>query len=162
MSSFFVELFSLGKNGRTRNSIGKVHFVTNSAGQLFYVPQLRLPRTTHIQPYHGFHIHSVPGDLNNAGTGAGPHFDPGNTHVHRGPTRQGHLGDLPPVAFNLVTRKSIERPVLIPRLNAAQLKRLIGYPVILHERGDNFSDTPTRDGGGLARLFGGFIEYAGD
>ena len=153
----FVELFHLGKRGLTNKSIGKVYFLSDSKGSLWYLPQLQLPSSVQIQPHHGFHIHNVPGNLDEFGTGAGPHFDPGHTHAHRGPAGEGHLGDLPPVAFDVSKRTSERKPVFIPRINVNQLMTLLGYPVVLHERGDNFSDMPNKDGGGKARLFGGFI-----
>lgn len=155
-----VALFALGKRGLTNKSIGTVYFV-ESKGQVYYVAHLKMPKYVELQEHHGFHIHNVPGNLADFGTGAGPHFDPHQTHAHRGPVGKGHLGDLPPVAFDLTSRKSIDRPVQVPRLSVTQLKQLSGYPVVLHERGDNFSDMPKPDGGGMARLFGGLIKYTG-
>ena len=55
---------------------------------------------------HGFHVHTNgacepgPNDAGEivAGGAAGKHWDPDATGMHRGPTGDGHLGDLPALA----------------------------------------------------------------
>ena len=97
---------------------------------------------------HGFHVHENPScEFKNVddhlvpGLSAGGHYDPEHAGKHLGPNGMGHLGDLP--------------KVIAPRLN---LKMIQGRSIIIHEAGDNYSDTPNKLGGGGARVACGVIE----
>ncbi len=119
------------------------------------------PKLTGLSPgLHGFHVHS--GNSCNAtekngkmvaGLAAGGHFDPEGTNAHKGPYENGHLGDLPPLYVDASGAATV--PVLSPRLHASDLK---GHALMIHQNGDNFSDTPKALGGGGARVACGIGE----
>lgn len=101
---------------------------------------------------HGFHIHVNP-DCSNNGLAAGDHLDPEKTQSHLGPySTQGHLGDLPVL---IVDKKgNAILPTLAPRFTLAAIK---GHAIMIHVGGDNYSDTPTKLGGGGNRIACGVI-----
>lgn len=106
---------------------------------------------------HGFHIHEKPncgpGDKDGkaaAGIAAGPHLDPKATKKHAGPEGSGHLGDLP----KLVVTADGKVSVVAPHLKLADVK---SRALVIHEGGDNYSDTPELGGGGK-RIACGVIE----
>jgi len=108
---------------------------------------------------HGFHVHQNP-DCGPAekngkivpGLAAGGHFDPSGSGVHEGPYGNGHLGDLPPL---FVTEDgAAQTSVLAPRLKTEDVK---GRSLMIHMKGDNFSDDPKPLGGGGPRLACGVI-----
>lgn len=107
---------------------------------------------------HGFHLHEnascesaeKDGKLV-AAQAAGGHFDPNNTHAHKGPKGKGHLGDLPKL---VVSKKGVATVQgVAPRLKVADLE---GHSIVIHEHGDNYSDKPELGGGG-ARIACGVI-----
>lgn len=106
---------------------------------------------------HGFHLHET-GDCGpkakdgkaQAGLAAGPHFDPASTKSHKGPTAQGHKGDLP---FLTATDKGINVVVSAPHLSLADIH---GRALVVHEGGDNYTDHP-ENGGGKGRVACGVI-----
>ena len=136
-------------------SLGTVTFADSDKG-LVIAPKLSgLPAGQ-----HGFHIHEKgdckPG-MNQgkpaAGFAAGGHYDPDHTMKHRGPFRRGgHRGDLPVLVVN--NRGDATQPVTAPHLTVAQIH---GRSVMIHEEGDNYSDTPAPLGGGGARTACGVI-----
>lgn len=108
---------------------------------------------------HGFHIHEIgniePKRKNGkmvAGGSAGSHYDPEKTGKHRGPYKNGHLGDLPFLVSN--SMGIIRETVVAPRL---QLEEVKGRALIIHSGGDNYSDKPVVNGGGKSRIVGGVI-----
>ncbi len=96
---------------------------------------------------HGFHIHQHP-SCANAGMAAGGHLDPKHTGKHLGPyNSKGHLGDLP--ALYVDTKGRADLPVFAPRLH---VYNLYNHAVMIHQGGDNYSDTPEKLGGGGERI----------
>ena len=110
---------------------------------------------------HGFHVHENPScdsamkDGKSVPAGAaGSHLDPENTGQHGTPwTDHSHLGDLP---ILLVDEDGVaSHPVVAPRLTMDDLQ---GRALMIHQGGDNYSDTPEKLGGGGARALCGVIE----
>ena len=109
---------------------------------------------------HGFHVHQNPncgpgekGGKKIPGLAAGGHYDPSHTGRHEGPYGKGHLGDLPPLPVGLHGKAT--HPVLAPRIKITDLK---GRALIIHERGDNYSDHPEKLGGGGSRIACGIVK----
>jgi Cu-Zn family superoxide dismutase len=106
---------------------------------------------------HGFHLHEK-GDCgvaakdgaSVAGLAAGPHYDPATTKSHKGPMGMGHKGDLPVLT---ATAKGISQTVTAPRLKLGDVQ---GRSLMIHEGGDNYSDTP-ENGGGKGRIACGVV-----
>jgi len=108
---------------------------------------------------HGFHIHdqgSCDSALKDgkmvAGLAAGGHFDPNKTGMHEGPDGMGHMGDLP--ALTIESDGTSTASLLAPHLKLADI---LGHAVIIHENGDNYSDTPKPLGGGGGRIACGLV-----
>lgn len=100
---------------------------------------------------HGFHVHTNPSCAKN-GMAAGGHLDPQKTEHHLGPYNdKGHLGDLPALYIN--ADGSVTTPVLAPKLKVSDIA---GHSLMIHNGGDNYSDTPQLGGGG-ARMVCGVI-----
>ncbi len=109
---------------------------------------------------HGFHVHENPDcrpkDRDGtmvAGLSAGGHYDPTGAGRHEGPFAEGHLGDLP--ALYVDAEGNARHPVLAPRVRVADLR---GRSLMIHAGGDNYSDEPSKLGGGGARAACGVIE----
>jgi len=107
---------------------------------------------------HGFHVHENPSCEPSekdgkivAGLAAGGHYDPLNTKQH-GPWGEGHLGDLPALYANSEGR--VGQAQLAPRL---KMSDVLGRSLVIHEKGDNYSDQPLPLGGGGARIACGVI-----
>ena len=129
--------------------VGTVHISQTKYGLLF------TPELHDLAPgIHGFHLHQNRSCADN-GMAAGVHFDPEKTEKHLGPyTNKGHLGDLP--ALYVDSDGSATIPVLAPRLTyLAQVKK---HSLMVHDGGDNYSDTPTKLGGGGMRMVCGVIK----
>ena len=97
---------------------------------------------------HGFHIHEKPdcgpGEKDGKvapGIAAGGHLDPKSTKKHAGPDGSGHLGDLPKFVASADGKVSL----VAPHLKLADVK---AHAIVIHEGGDNYSDTPEAGGGG--------------
>jgi Cu-Zn family superoxide dismutase len=110
--------------------------------------------------HHGFHVHEnancYPKEKDGkmvAGLAAGAHYDPGKTGKHEGPKGMGHLGDLPPLVVDKDGNAKVR--LVAPRLKVADLN---GRALMIHEGGDNFSDTPKPLGGGGNRIACGVIK----
>lgn len=102
---------------------------------------------------HGMHIHINP-SCADGGMAAGGHWDPDNTGKHLGPYNDnGHKGDLPELVVN--ADGTATEPVVAPRLDS--LEELEGHSLMIHEGGDNYSDTPKPLGGGGTRMWCGVI-----
>lgn len=122
--------------------IGTLTFVDKYHGLLIQ------PKLHGLTPgLHGFHVHSKPNCSNN-GLAAGGHFDPAHTGKHLGPyNSSGHLGDMPPLFVDKKGQSIL--PIFAPRLHVRNLR---GHSIIIHEGGDNFSDSPEKLGGGGKRI----------
>jgi Cu-Zn family superoxide dismutase len=108
---------------------------------------------------HGFHLHEKgscePADKDGkktAGQAAGGHFDPEATKAHKGPGGGGHKGDLPKLE---VSDKGVAKAKL--DVKGLTLADLVGKALMIHEGGDNYSDTPKPLGGGGARIVCGVV-----
>ena len=129
--------------------IGNVTFKDTDYGLLI------TPNLKGIAPgMKGFHIHQT-NDCNNHGMDAGGHFDPDKTNSHQGPYGEGHLGDLPTLYVN--AKKNAVQPILAPRITTADLA---GHALMIHENGDNYSNTPPLGGGGARIACGVFAKKA--
>ena len=137
--------------------IGLVMITSTPAGARFVADLQGLP-----PGQHGFHVHENgdcgPGpDVNDtmaAGMAAGEHYDPQGTKAHRGPERQGHLGDLPFLTVQADGKGKCE--AIAPRIkDVAQLR---GKALLIHAGGDNYRDQPKPLGGGGARIACGIIQ----
>lgn len=109
---------------------------------------------------HGFHVHASgscdPGEKDGkmtAAMAAGGHFDPQQTKSHKGPYESGHLGDLP--ALYVDASGAAVHPVLAPRIQPSDIQ---GHALMIHQGGDNYSDTPQELGGGGARVACGVMQ----
>ena len=118
---------------------------------------LRLaPSLTGLTPgAHGFHVHTN-ADCGNGGRNAGGHYDPEGTGRHEGPYGNGHLGDLPVLTVGGDGAATV--PIVAPRLKASDLE---GRSLIIHGGGDNYSDFPSRLGGGGPRVACGVVSTTG-
>jgi len=128
-------------------SLGNIKFQESKYG-LIIQPHLKfLPPGP-----HGFHIHEHP-DCADHAMKAGGHFDPEKTNNHLGPYNNGHLGDLPVLFVDSLGE--VNTPLLAPRLKINDLKN---HAVMIHDKGDNYSDLPEPLGGGGARIACGIIK----
>ena len=108
---------------------------------------------------HGFHLHQngscAPADKEGtptAGQTAGGHYDPEGTNAHKGPGGGGHKGDLPKLEVDPKGSANVKLKVSGLKLADATEKALV-----IHEGGDNYSDTPKPLGGGGARIACGVV-----
>lgn len=135
--------------------IGTVTISETDYGTLF------TPDLSGLPPgLHGFHVHEKgncgPAEKDGkmvAGQAAGGHFDPDKTGSHKGPYENGHKGDLP--AIYVDDSGVATHPVLAPRIKVSDLK---GLSLMIHEGGDNYSDTPKELGGGGGRIACGVVK----
>ena len=111
---------------------------------------------------HGFHLHEngscAPADKEGkptAGQAAGGHFDPAATKVHKGPEGGGHKGDLPKLDVDAKGEANAKLKVAGLKLDDVK-----GKALMIHEGGDNYSDTPKPLGGGGARIACGVVPAA--
>lgn len=139
-----VNMNSVDKSGENRGTV--------TAQDTKYGVLLK-PNLEHLPPgLHGFHLHEKPG-CGDQGMGAGGHLDPKKTNKHLGPYNDaGHLGDLPALYVDQTGKANT--PVLAPRLKVSTLKN---HALMIHEGGDNYTDTPPLGGGG-ARIACGVIK----
>lgn len=153
-----VEVFLLNDNQATKgigSSVGTIVFEDGDKG-LVIKPNLKgLPPGP-----HGFHIHehgSCEGAEKDgkwqAGALAGGHFDPAQTEKHRGPHGKGHHGDLP--VLNVDASGTAAEKLRAPHLIVLDLE---GRSVVIHEKGDNYADTPEPLGGGGPRIACGVFQ----
>ncbi len=112
---------------------------------------------------HGFHVHEngscdsamKKGEKVPAGA-AGSHLDPHKTDSHGYPwSDQSHLGDLP--LLYVGEDGEAKHPVLATRLSLSDVQ---GKALMVHEGGDNYSDSPEKLGGGGPRVLCGVIQQA--
>ena len=109
---------------------------------------------------HGFHLHEkgdcAPAEKDGkmaAAQAAGGHFDPDATKAHKGPGGGGHKGDLP----KLVVSDTGEAKDKL-EVKGLTLADFQGKSLMIHEGGDNYSDTPKPLGGGGARIACGVVK----
>lgn len=109
---------------------------------------------------HGFHVHEnascEPADKDGkktAAQAAGGHFDPAATKAHKGPGGGGHKGDLPKL---VVSDKGEAKDKI--EVKGVTLADFQGHALMIHEGGDNYSDTPKPLGGGGARIACGVVK----
>lgn len=147
LANIRVPIYLMSKDG-TNNQLGQVIIDETKYGLLF------MPQLHGLKPgIHGFHIHQNP-SCKDAGMAAGGHFDPKNTGKHLGPYDDGgHLGDLP--ALYVDADGTATLPVLAPRI--MRIEDILDHALMIHEGGDNYSDTPQKLGGGAARMGCGVI-----
>lgn len=132
--------------------IGTIDVLQSKKGVVFKVDVKGVPAGK-----HGFHLHER-GDCGVAakdgapvaGLAAGPHYDPATTKSHKGPMGMGHQGDLPVLT---ATAKGISQTVTASRLKLSDVQ---GRSLMIHEGGDNYSDTP-ENGGGKGRIACGVV-----
>jgi Cu-Zn family superoxide dismutase len=108
---------------------------------------------------HGFHLHEngscAPADKEGtptAGQTAGGHYDPEGTNAHKGPGGGGHKGDLPKLEVDPKSSANVKLKV-----SGLKLADATGKALVIHEGGDNYSDTPKPLGGGGARIACGVV-----
>jgi Cu-Zn family superoxide dismutase len=129
--------------------------ITETADGLELAPKLKgLPPGE-----HGFHLHEkgscAPGEKDGkqaAGVAAGGHFDPDGAKAHKGPGGGGHKGDLPKIEADPQGNTSGTLKVA-----GLKLADVAGKSLMIHEGGDNYSDTPKPLGGGGGRIACGVI-----
>ena len=109
---------------------------------------------------HGFHIHEKPScdpadkdGKKTAAQAAGGHFDPDATKAHKGPGGGGHKGDLPKLVVS--DKGEAKDKIEVKGLTLADFQ---GHALMIHEGGDNYSDTPKPLGGGGARVACGVVK----
>jgi superoxide dismutase, Cu-Zn family len=108
---------------------------------------------------HGFHLHENPSfapaeedGKTAAGIAAGGHYDPHATKAHKGPGGGGHLGDLPKLEVDSKGTANLKLKVA-----GLKLEDVTGKTIMIHEGGDNYSDSPKPLGGGGGRIACGVI-----
>jgi Cu-Zn family superoxide dismutase len=140
----------------TGDSVGTITITSSDVGATFQLDLHGLLPGT-----HGFHVHenencgpTLMGGIRIPGGAAGDHFDPENTGKHTGPLGDGHLGDLPVIEVG--AGGTAKQALTAPRIkDVAALKK---HSLIIQVGGDNYSDSPARDGGGGGRFACGLIE----
>jgi len=140
----------------TGDAIGTVTISSTDGGASFKLDLHGLPSGP-----HGFHVHEndncgptmMSGVRIPAGA-AGGHLDPDYTGKHEGPAGQGHLGDLP--VLDAAANGTATQTLVAPRIKDIGI--LKKRALIIQTGGDNYSDTPNRDGGGGGRFACGEIE----
>ncbi|MBT8448964.1 MAG: superoxide dismutase family protein [Gammaproteobacteria bacterium] len=149
-----VTMFAVDSKGISKE-LGQITITSSQYGLVF------TPSVTGLSVgLHGFHIHQNPScqpAMKNgkmvAAAAAGGHYDPKQSGFHGTPWGEGHLGDLPQLYVSADGTAS--QPVLAPRL---KMTDLTGRAIMIHQGGDNHSDTPAALGGGGARVACGVIK----
>jgi Cu-Zn family superoxide dismutase len=140
----------------TGEVLGTIIIASSDAGAAFTFHLHGLPPGP-----HGFHVHenancgpTLLNDVRIPAGAAGGHFDPGETGKHEGPMGEGHLGDLP--VLDVAADGTATQTVTAPRIK--DIGVLKGHALIIHIGGDNYSDTPSRAGGGGGRFACGLVQ----
>jgi Cu-Zn family superoxide dismutase len=103
---------------------------------------------------HGVHIHEFGScypsyDTKGAPTpfgGAGGHYDPFMTGMHKGPDGGGHAGDLPMLQVNPDGSGMVA--FYAANLHVTGPNSLLGKAIIVHANADDYTDTPPNGGSG--------------
>lgn len=139
-----VPMHLINENGLSK-AIGQVTISETKFGLTFTPVLSELPNGL-----HGFHIHEYAScdaaekdGIRVQGLTAGGHYDPTKTNRH-GPWGQGHLGDLPALYVDASGKAS--QSLLAPRLKLADLPN---HALMIDANGDNYSDQPLPNGGGI-------------
>lgn len=142
-ASILIPMFSM----RTGKSIGCVKADDTIYGVLF------TPLLYHLSPgIHGFHVHQCASCAHQT-PASYDHLGMQGIELHNGPYKgNSHLGDLPVLIVN--AKGKAELPVLAPRLKLMHIK---GHTLMIDAGGDNYSDKPKIDGGGMYRIACGEI-----
>jgi Cu-Zn family superoxide dismutase len=146
-----VDINRISESG-AGEKVGTVVVSEGKGGVTFKVSVKGMPKGQ-----RGFHVHEK-GDCGaaskdgkmTAGFAAGPHYDPAGSKTHKGPKGGGHKGDLPVLK---ATDKGIKQTVTAPQLTIADVR---GRALMIHEGGDNYTDTP-ENGGGAGRIACGVV-----
>ena len=140
----------------TGDPLGTVTISSSEVGATFELDLHGLPPGT-----HGFHVHendncgpTLLGGVRIPAGAAGDHFDPANTGKHAGPLGDGHLADLPVIEVG--AGGTAKQVLTAPRIRDIEV--LKKHALIIQIGGDNYSDSPARDGGGGGRFACGVIE----
>jgi superoxide dismutase, Cu-Zn family len=140
----------------TSDTLGTITITASSAGTTFALDLHGLPAGQ-----HGFHVHendtcapTLMGGVRIPGGAAGEHLDPDTTGKHAGPLGDGHLGDLPVIEAGVSGTAKLS--VTAPRIKNVEVLR--GHSLVIQIGGDNYSDSPGRDGGGGGRFACGVIQ----
>lgn len=149
-----IPMYLVNQDG-TGEVIGNVKISMGDNGGLVFTPSLQK-----LTPgLHGFHVHQNPTcnaqtkqGLLIPGLAAGSHYDPQHNQAHHAPWERGHLGDLP--ALYVDKHGYAQQPVFAPKLTIGDVK---GRSLVIHAKGDNYSDEPKKFGGGGARVACGVI-----
>ncbi len=146
-ASVTIPIYLVSATGQGQ-SIGTIKAEDSLCGVLL------TPNLTNLPPgIHGFHVHVNPSCAQN-GMAAGGHLDPAKTDKHLGPyDNHGHLGDMPVLIVSQDGTATL--PTMAPRF---KLSQIIGHAFMIHEGGDNYSDSPAKLGGGGARIACGVIK----
>lgn len=145
--SIVVKMYKVAAKGHGK-SIGQVTLMDSSYGMII-TPQLH-----NLPPgLHGFHVHEKP-SCANYGKAAGGHLDPTHSGKHLGPNNpEGHLGDLP--VLKVREDGTATTQLLAPKLKTAEV---VNHSLMIHAKGDNYSDSPKPLGGGGARIACGIVK----
>lgn len=152
-----IQIHALNQNESTQGigeAIGSVALKDTPEGMALTIRLKDIPAGE-----HGFHIHENPSCAFQiqegkvvSGALAGGHYDPNHTKIHAGPGEKGHLGDLHKLIAN--QDNIVEQQMIVPGLKIADV---MNRALIIHEKGDNYSDEPLPLGGGGARIACGVI-----
>ncbi|GAC1404628.1 MAG: superoxide dismutase family protein [Candidatus Velthaea sp.] len=114
---------------------------------------------------HGLHIHEF-GSCNavrdTAGVptafgGAGAHYDPAMTKMHKGPDGGGHAGDLP--VLDVDDAGNARLAFYAAGLSVKGAQSIVGRAIVIHANPDDYTDVPPNGGSG-ARIACGEIGAA--
>jgi Cu-Zn family superoxide dismutase len=140
----------------TSDTLGTITVTASSAGATFELDLHGLP-----PGLHGFHVHendtcgpTMMGGIRIPAGAAGDHLDPDNIGKHTGPLGDGHLGDLPLIEAG--TNGIAKLSVTAPRIKDIEV--LHKRSLVIQIGGDNYGDSPARNGGGGGRFACGVIQ----
>jgi Cu-Zn family superoxide dismutase len=141
-----LEIVMLSMQGKP---MGYVRADDTSYGVMF------TPYLQHLSPgIHGFHIHTC-SSCAFQNERVDDHMGLQGIRTHNGPYKgNSHLGDLPVLIVNGRGRAVL--PILAPRLKLENIK---GRTLMIDAGGDNYSDIPKANGGGISRIACGDIPY---
>lgn len=151
-----ADMHKLTDNG-FEDKLGIVEFIQTEEGLKGIVQVSGL-----VPGKHGFHIHTGyscgpdgPDGKIGRGLAALGHYDPDKTGQHLGPLENGHAGDLPVLTAD--DNGTVYFKFIVSGLNTHEI---VGRAIIIHDAGDNYSDSPEALGGGGGRYACGILEYA--
>jgi len=140
-----------------KSIIGNLTFRENSEGLLLDINIKGLS-----SGLHGMHIHTNP-SIDPAekdgtmvlGLAAGGHYDTNEKHIHLGPyDKKGSISDLP--ALYVDEYGNSNYTILLSKIKS--LDEINNRSIIIHAKGDNYSDNPVSLGGGGPRVAGAILQ----